>query len=125
MFRNFFIDRIVREGSTIKSFYLDSELNGNDKDILANFSYRNPPGIIMEHGRASHSELENWISIVNVNMGFFPSELGSLYIFIDESEATTYTWNGSFNTSWTTPANWTPNGSPSLTLLTNPVDLTR
>lgn len=99
--------------ATIQSFYLDSELNGNDKTILANYSYINPPGLTIEHGRASHSETENWISIVNVNIGFFPSALGAISVFLDESEATTYTWNGSTSTSWTTPANWTPNGSPS------------
>ncbi len=99
--------------ATIHSAYLDSELNGNEETRLVNFSYRTPPGMLLEHGRSANNTTENWLELSNVNMAFFPSVFGSVYITMDESEIENLTWNGSISSSWTTVDNWTPNGSPS------------
>jgi hypothetical protein len=99
--------------ATIHSAYLDSELNGNDEEKLVNWSYRNPPGMLLEHGRSDHNATANWLELTNINMAFFPSTFGTLYITMDESEIENLTWNGSVSSSWTTVDNWTPNGAPS------------
>lgn len=99
--------------ATIYSAYLDSELNGNDEERLVNWSYRNPPGMLLEHGRSDHNATQNWLELTNINMAFFPSTFGTLYITMDESEIENLTWNGSVSSSWTTVDNWTPNGAPS------------
>ncbi|MDP3916366.1 MAG: hypothetical protein Q8R96_21780 [Bacteroidota bacterium] len=99
--------------ATIRSTYLDSELNGNNEERLVNWSYRNPPGVLNEHGRSVHNATENWLELTNINMAFFPSSFGILYITLDESEIENLTWNGSVSSSWTTVENWTPNGTPS------------
>ena len=99
--------------ATIKAGYLDSELNNNDESKLVYFSYRNPPGILFEHGRASINTTENWVKLSNINMAFFPSAFGTLELGLSANEIQTLTWNGSVSTSWTTVNNWTPNGAPS------------
>ncbi|AWG20476.1 hypothetical protein FFWV33_02490 [Flavobacterium faecale] len=99
--------------ATIKASYLDSEINNNDESKLVYFSYRNPPGTLFEHGRASINTTENWVKLSNINMAFFPSTFGSLELGFSANEIETLTWNGSFSTSWTTVNNWTPNGAPS------------
>lgn len=99
--------------ATIKAGYLDTELNNNDEDKLVYFSYRNPPGMLFEHGRASINTTENWVKLSNINMAFFPSTLGTLELGLSANEIETLTWNGSVSTSWTTVNNWTPNGAPS------------
>lgn len=99
--------------ATIKAGYLDSELNNNDESKLVFFSYRNPPGILFEHGRASINTTENWVKLSNINMAFFPSTFGALELVLSSNEIETLTWNGSVSTSWTTVNNWTPNGAPS------------
>ncbi len=99
--------------ATIRSTYLDSELNGNTEEKLVNWSYRNPPGMHLEHGRSDYNSTENWLELTNINMAFFPSTFGTLYITMDESEIENLTWNGSVSSSWTTVDNWTPNGAPS------------
>ena len=38
--------------------------------------------------------------------------IGLLCLFFAVRAQTSYTWNGSLSTSWTTPGNWTPNGVP-------------
>ncbi|MBX9886313.1 MAG: hypothetical protein K2Y30_00075 [Flavobacteriaceae bacterium] len=99
--------------ATIKAGYLDSEINNNDESKLVYFSYRNPPGILFEHGRASINTTENWVKLSNINMAFFPSTFGTLELGLSANEIETLTWNGSVSTSWTTVNNWTPNGAPS------------
>lgn len=97
----------------ITSAYLDSELNGNNEDRLAFWSYRYGPNLMYEHGRANHDETNNWVKLTNINMAFFPSSYGTLQIGFDEGELDSLVWNGSASTSWTTVTNWTPNGAPS------------
>lgn len=99
--------------ATITSAYLDSELNGNDEERLAFWSYRFGPNLMYEHGRANHSTSNNWVKLTNINMAFFPSTYGTLQIGFDEGELDSLVWNGSASNSWTTVNNWTPNGAPS------------
>jgi hypothetical protein len=99
--------------ATIHSAYLDSELNGNDENRLVNWSYRNPPGLLSEHGRSDKNSTDNWLELTNINMAFFPSTFGTLDVTMDDSEIENLTWNGSVSSSWTTVDNWTPNGAPS------------
>jgi hypothetical protein len=97
----------------IHTAYRDPELNGNQEFKLVNWSYRNPPGLLNEHGRSAIDTTENWVELTNINMAFFPSTFGTLSLSLDESEIENLTWNGSVSSSWTTVDNWTPNGAPS------------
>lgn len=91
--------------------YIDPELNGNDEEHLVFWSkYMN-----LEYGRSSYNSVENWISLSNVNVAFFPSSWDDTKnLTLDEySTSSTLTWNGSLSDSWTSVENWTPNAGPS------------
>ncbi|MCX6266150.1 MAG: T9SS type A sorting domain-containing protein [Bacteroidetes bacterium] len=100
--------------------YLDTELNGNDENLLVDWVHVFPSTDI-EYGRSDYNTIDNWISIANVNVGVFSASFGAKEITLDESETLSLTWNGSTSTSWVTATNWTPNGAPSdLTSVTIP-----
>lgn len=102
------------------SHYLDSELNGNDKNLLVDWVWISPSTKI-EYGRSSYNTTDNWVAISNVNVGIFSSVFGAKEITLSPSEILALTWNGSVSTSWVTANNWTPNGAPSdLTAITIP-----
>ncbi len=92
--------------------YLDSELNGNDENNLV--LWVGPPYNI-EYGRSAYNTSDNWVTLSNINMGFFSGSFdGTKNITLDEyGTTTTLTWNGSVSSSWTTVDNWTPNEGPS------------
>lgn len=99
--------------AVLKAHYLDSELNGNLESKIVDWSYRYSSSTLTEHGRANFNATDNWISISNVNIAFFPSGFGAVELTLSASELTSLTWNGSVTTSWVTTANWTPEGAPS------------
>ncbi|MFC2111499.1 hypothetical protein ACFLQ5_03510, partial [Bacteroidota bacterium] len=104
--------------ATIRTHYLDAELNGNTEQELTQWTYgingQQPAGAY-EWGRSNSNTTDNWVEIVNVNIGYFPTVSGNLENTLSASELTGYTWNGSVSTDWTNVTNWTPNGSPSTT----------
>lgn len=98
--------------SGVVSFhYLDSELNGNNEENMVLWVKIGN----IEYGRSAFNATDNWVSLSNVNVGFFSSVFdGTKNVTLDEFSTTnTLTWNGSVSTSWTTVQNWTPNVGPS------------
>lgn len=100
--------------AVIKAHYLDSELNGNNESKLVDWAYIVSSLTSLEQGRSNFNTSENWVELTNVNVAlYFTSSFNNVNLTLDESEASTLTWNGSVSTSWTTAANWTPNATPS------------
>jgi len=100
--------------ATIKTHYLDAELNGNIESRLVQWTYGNtcsPPGLY-EWGHFTTNATENWVSIANVNIGYFPTSEGCLENTLANSLQLTYIWNGSVSTDWTNVDNWSPIGQP-------------
>jgi len=92
--------------------YLDSELNGNNENLLVDWVWISTPDTI-EYGRSANNAVENWVQITNVNVGFFSSAFDAKELTLSESVLLALTWNGSVSTSWVTAGNWTPTGAPS------------
>ena len=100
--------------AVMKLHYLDSELNGNVETKLVDWIYNIPSTTTVELGSANYNNTNNWIELTNINVAtYFSSSFGVAALTLDESEATSLTWNGSVSDSWTNPANWTPNATPS------------
>lgn len=97
----------------VNAHYLDSELNGNNEEKIVLWLYVSAFSILDEVGRSNFNTTENWVSLANADLAFFPSAFGEVEVTLDESELTSLTWNGSISTLWTETLNWTPNGAPS------------
>ena len=93
--------------------YLTEELNSNDETKLAFFTHQTAGPLTREQGRSFIDTNENNIQLSYVDVSEFSSNPGESFIGFDEGEIETITWNGSVNTSWTKPANWTPATIPS------------
>jgi len=96
----------------ITSHYLDSELNGNTESRLVDWVVPIGAGTPIAQSRTNYSTFFNFVELANVNVAFFGSTFGTYHLGFANSVANTLVWNGSASTSWTTAANWTPNGSP-------------
>ena len=104
----------------LKLHYLDSELNGNVETKLVDWTYNVASATSLEQGRANYNATDNWVELTNINVAlYFSSSFGAAALTLDESEAGSLTWNGSVNDSWTNPANWTPNATPSDNTIVN------
>lgn len=98
----------------IKAHYLDSELNGNVEALLVDIVHFVASNNTVEQGRSNYNTTENWVELTNVNVGLvFQTAFDLVKLTLDEATASVLTWNGSLSDSWTTAANWTPNGTPS------------
>ncbi len=93
--------------------YLDSELNGNDENLLVDLQYIYPITTLLEKGRSNINTTDNWISLSNTNVGNLFSSFGNVELGFSAPSANVLTWNGSLSTSWINSSNWTPNNSPS------------
>lgn len=93
--------------------YLTTELNSNDESKLAFFFHNTDGPLTAEQGRSNININDNLIQLSYVDVSVFSSDPGESFIGIDEAEIETITWNGSVNSSWTKPANWTPAAIPS------------
>lgn len=101
--------------------YLDSELNGNDENLLVDWVYIFAYPLLSEYGRSSFDAVDNWIAISDLDVAFFSSGFGDIEVALDESEAIALTWTGAFDDTWPTIENWTPNAAPSdITAITIP-----
>lgn len=96
----------------ITSHYLDSELNGNTESRLVDWVVPIGAGSPIAQSRTNYSTFFNFVELANVNVAFFGSSFGAYHLGFANSVTNTLVWNGSSGTSWTTAANWTPNGSP-------------
>ncbi len=96
--------------------YTDEELNENIEENLVFWVGLTPTNY--EYGRSAFNSADNWVSLSNVNVGFFLSTWsGTKNVTLDEfGTTTTITWNGSLSDSWTSIENWTPNVGPSVTM---------
>lgn len=99
----------------ITAHYLDSEINGNIENRLVDWVVPIGAGSPIPLSRTNYSTFFNFVELANVNVNFFGSSFGVNHLGFANSAANTLVWNGSQSTSWNTPENWTPNGSPSLT----------
>ncbi len=102
--------------ATVSTHYLDSELNGNMEEDLVQWTFGHDGGMpsgTYEWGKSNNNTSSNWVEIANVSIGNFPTSFGKLENSLMGSNNLTYTWNGSFDTDWDNPSNWTPSGSPS------------
>jgi len=92
--------------------YLDTELNGNDEEHLVFWIQSGPT----EYGRSGYNTVNNYVTISNVDLAFYPTDWDAETFngTLDEySTTSTLVWNGSTSDSWTSAANWTPNVGPS------------
>ncbi len=97
----------------VYSHYLDSELNGNNENLLVDFTYIYAYPLLSEYGRSSFSSSDNWVAISDLDLLYFPSVFGEIEVTMDESEAIALTWTGAFDDTWPTIENWSPNAAPS------------
>ena len=101
--------------ATIATHYLESELNGNSENALSDWTYgangQLPTGTY-DWGFTNSNPTENWIEIANINIAYFPTAFGNLENTLANSVAEYLVWNGSVNTNWNEPNNWTPCVAP-------------
>ena len=94
-----------------RTSYLQSELaNGVNESLLSFFS--DVSNTVTEQGWSNYDINANWITLSNVNLGMFPSTLGTFEVAIAPTAGALRTWNGSINTVWDSAENWTPQGVP-------------
>lgn len=102
--------------ASITSHYLDSELNGNIETNLSHWTFgangQQPAGAY-EWGSSDYNTTNNWVTINNVFIQYFPTVFGNLENTLAASNLLELTWNGSINTTWENLNNWTPLGIPS------------
>lgn len=95
--------------ATVRTRYLDSELNGNSESALTQWTFgangQEPDGPF-EWGRSNFSREENWVEIVNVDIGLFPTVFGNLENTLAPMSPPTNIWQGSISSDWKTPENW-------------------
>ena len=72
--------------AVLQSHYLDSELNGNDENKLAQWLHTYAVPLSIEYGSSDYNTNENWVSVSQVNVGDFSSVFGAKEIGLDESE---------------------------------------
>ncbi|WP_294820292.1 T9SS sorting signal type C domain-containing protein [uncultured Flavobacterium sp.] len=99
----------------ITSHYLDAELNGNTENRLTDWVVPIGAGAPIPQSRTNYSTTDNFVELANVNVAFFGPAFGQYHLALANSQTSTLVWNGSQSNSWTTAANWSPPGSPSLT----------
>ncbi len=102
--------------ATIKTHYSDSELNGNNESRLVQWTNGTPgpPLGLYEWGHFTTNSDDNWVSIANVNIGYFPTVFGQLENTLSGSELETYIWDGSESSVWANVDNWTQTGQPGI-----------
>ncbi len=100
---------------TINVHYLDIELNGNLEDDLVYWYNQFPftPGAEVEVGKSNYDQINEWVGLSSIPAQTLPSGFGQLEATLGSSQLTNFTWNGSTDSDWLTPTNWTPNGTPS------------
>lgn len=101
--------------ATIKTHYLDSELNGNNELNISFFSYVFPTSTLLDRGLTEINTTENWITLNNTDFGNLPSSFGVIEHGFGVSTSNVITWDGSENTDWFNQYNWTPAYSPDAT----------
>jgi len=102
--------------ATFSVHYLESELNGNQENLLTGWTHSTQNGT-GEQGRANIDIVNDWASVADANIAPF-NNVPFGYIEISLAEASgisTFTWNGSSSIEWVLAQNWTPNSVPSLT----------
>ncbi|MDA3852744.1 MAG: hypothetical protein PF444_00645, partial [Bacteroidales bacterium] len=101
--------------STLKTHYLDNELNGNKEISLSYFGYIIPSATLLDRGLSEINTAEDWILLNNVNFSNLPPVLGVIEHALGVSTSNVMTWNGSVSTDWNNASNWTPVFSPDST----------
>lgn len=101
--------------ATVKTHYLESELNGLIENNLTQWTYGDPgpPAGLFDWGSSNRSTSENWVEISNIDISNFPTTFGQLENTLGVPAVVGYEWNGSVSTVWMNSANWTPAGIPS------------
>ena len=114
---------IIQSGASatkaiIRQNYLDSEVPIGKSETKLVFWINRAilPIPTFEQGRSSNNITNNWVELINADVGlFFSNTFGKVFITLDETAGIgTTTWKGLLGTSWTTAENWT-NGKPSET----------
>jgi hypothetical protein len=104
---------IIRTGgsgvATMNLHYLDTELNGNTESSLVIWE-SNPLG---EYGRSNYDLTNNWVGTSSLDITDFSTAFGTRLWTLGNTLLLNATWNGSINTFWGKPSNWTPFGVPS------------
>jgi hypothetical protein len=102
----------------ITTFYRDSELNGNNENLLVfwtNGTNGQLPSGLYEWGRSHYDTTVNWVRISNFSTDNLPVSFGNLETTLAASSNKAYTWYGLLSQDWMTPRNWTQEGIPSST----------
>ena len=100
---------------TINVHYLGIELNGNIENDLVYWYNQYPfaTNTQVEVGKANYDLINDWVGLSSIPAQSLPTDFGQLEATLGGSELTNFTWNGSVDSEWLTPANWSPNGTPS------------
>lgn len=98
--------------AVIKGHYKDSELNGNVEQDLIDITYIIPYSTLIERGRSDINTIDNWISLNNADFGNLASTFGFMELGFSESTTDIIKWDGSVDSDWTEPTNWTPAYAP-------------
>ncbi len=101
--------------ATVKSHYLESELNGNAEENISYFGYIFPTTTLLDRGLSEISTAENWISMNNVNLTNIASSFGVIEQGFGVSISDVIEWDGSESTDWYDQYNWTPAIAPNST----------
>ncbi|MGV9003732.1 T9SS sorting signal type C domain-containing protein [Flavobacterium sp.] len=97
--------------ATLRTNYLDSELNGNAENKIVFWS--KTPTITYEQGKSNFDSTANWVELTNANIAlYFVGTFGNVFVTLGNSTAVTRTWTGATSTSFTTADNWFPVGTP-------------
>jgi len=97
----------------VASHYLVSELNDNNEDNLVYWGANGlPTPVISEWGRTDNDVVNGSVTLRNIPIELWPANFGQQLVTLSASERPTLVWNGSQNTSWDNPLNWTPVGFP-------------
>lgn len=104
--------------ATIRTHYLESELNGNIEGVLTQWTSDDngqAPIIPIDWGKSNQSIADNWVEIVNVDIASFPTSFGNMENSLGPMSPPTNTWGGSISSDWNNPLNWNENIIPDST----------
>ncbi|MEO5995919.1 MAG: T9SS type A sorting domain-containing protein, partial [Chitinophagaceae bacterium] len=88
--------------------YLDAELNGNTETKMAIYRYIIPDLFLLESGRSNLSTTENWVELANLSGSSTEDvDFGLMEWTFGNSSTGDRVWNGSSNSDWANPLNWT------------------
>ena len=95
---------------TVRFHYTDAELNDSIvEDELVIYRYLVSSSLVIESGRSNFNDVDEWVELASLSStgGADSNNFGVLLWTLGNQSAVSREWNGSTNTDWTNPLNWT------------------